>query len=138
MNFQKQHATQKRNQPRFGASKDKFSDLMYSFRPSANAGFIVNDLDFIFENYLTNTIAIFEVKTRAASLSYSQAKQIPFIDALLRAGVKETGINYLGFFVLTFENSCFDDGLAWIEKPLTGQKSIVSERQFFDFIQKHF
>lgn len=132
------HSTLQRNQPRIGASTDKFSELMYSYRSKANFGFVLNDCDFFLQNYSTNTLAIIEVKTKQASLSKSQAINFPLIDKTFEAGAPFTGVNYLGYYVLTFENLCFDDGRATMEYLRTGYKAEIDQTRFFNFLSKHF
>ena len=130
--------TTQRNQPRIGASTDKFSELMYSYRSKANFGFILNDCDFFLQNYSTNTLAVLEVKTKQANLSASQKFNFPLIDRTLEAGAPLTGVNYVGFFILTFENYCFDDGQATMEYLRTGYKATITQQRFFNFLNRNF
>jgi hypothetical protein len=90
-----------------------FSDFMYKFRVEANNGFTFVDIDTILRNYTKQTFALLEVKCKQAPLSYAQGKIFNEIDAALRRGMGD-GWQYLGFYILQFENTSFDDGKAWI------------------------
>ena len=90
-----------------------FSKFMYRFVSKANKGFTFIDCDAILRNYEKQTFSLLEIKCKQACLSYAQKKTFNEIDAALRRGVGD-GWTYVGFFVLQFENTSFDDGKAWI------------------------
>lgn len=98
-----------------------FSKFMYKFRVEANDGFTFIDIDTILRNYEKQTFALLEVKCKQAGLSYAQKKIFNEIDAALRRGMGD-GWQYLGFYILQFENTSFDDGKAWLNgQEITGE-----------------
>ena len=106
------HSTVQRNTPYLGSQLDSFSRFMYRFRIEANEGFTFIDIDTILRNYEKRTFALLEVKTKQAPLSYAQKRIFNEIDTALRRGTGE-GWTYFGFYVLSFENTSFEDGKAW-------------------------
>jgi hypothetical protein len=90
-----------------------FSQFMYKFRVEANSGFTFVDIDTILRNYEKQTFALMEVKCKQSPLSYAQKKIFNEIDQALRRGTGD-GWTYVGFYVLSFENTSFDDGKAFI------------------------
>ncbi len=106
-------STQHRNQPRTGASLDHFSEFMYRFRVEANDGFTFIDIDTILRNYQRKTFALLEVKTKQAPLSTAQTHIFNELDGALKRGVGD-GWTYLGFYILSFEKTSFEDGKAFL------------------------
>ena len=125
------HGTAQRNQPRIGNPTDNFSDWVYSLRSKVNDGFVSFDIDSVLWNYKRKAFCYIEVKTKNAPLSYCQQKQYPILQSILKSGATNEGYIFKGFFVLTFENTCFADGTATIQaigkdvvKPCTEQALI--------------
>ena len=97
-----------------------FSDFMYKFRQDANKGFTFIDIDTIVRNYEKQTFALLEIKCKQASLSYAQQKTFNEMDEFLRRG-SCCGWTYIGFHLLQFENTSFDNGKAFLNgQEITG------------------
>ena len=104
------------------SGNEAFSDFMYKFRSDANKGFVFIDIDTILRNYHKQTIALLEIKCKTAPLSYAQEKTFNEIDAALKRGMGD-GWQYIGFFLLQFEHTSFDNGKAWLnEQLITGDE----------------
>jgi hypothetical protein len=99
-----------------------FSDFMYKFRQDANRGFTFIDIDTILRNYEKQSFALLEIKCKQASLSYAQKKIFNEMDEFLKRGAC-CGWTYVGFHILQFEGTSFDDGAAW----LNGQEIAADE-----------
>jgi hypothetical protein len=94
-----------------------FSQFMYKFRVEANNGFTFIDIDTILRNYEKQTFALLEIKCRQANLSYAQKKIFNEMDEFLKRG-SCCGWTYIGFYLLQFEGTSFDDGAAWLNGQL--------------------
>lgn len=92
-----------------------FSEFMYSFRSDANRGFTFIDIDTILRNHEKQTFALLEIKCKAAPLSYAQAKIFNELNEFLERGTC-CGWTYVGFFLLQFENTSFEDGKAFLNE----------------------
>lgn len=109
----------------------KFNDWVRDNLPEASTGFMVTDIDFIFYNYNTKKIMFIEVKTHNKQVKDWQRNLFHNISEWVKNGIDNTW-DYLGFHLLTFENTCFDDGLSYYDnKPIT-------ERQFSSMIYSLF
>lgn len=128
----KEYSRTQRQTPYTGASLDDFSKLMYGYSDKANEGFTFTDIDGILRNHKKKTLAVIEVKTRGAVLTYSQTKTFNEFDKILRKGAMDTAWTYIGFYLIVFENTSFANGRAWIN----GKEA--TEKQFIDFLSKRF
>lgn len=132
MNTLNNYARTERKTPYTGAALDEFSKCMYEFKDHANEGFTFIDFDFLLRNHIKNTFAILEVKTRQGELTYAQTKAFRDVDTCFKLGSKLCGYDYIGFYALTFENTSFKDGTAW----LNGKE--ITNKQFFNWLKHHF
>jgi hypothetical protein len=102
--------------------EEGFSNFMYAYRDECNVGFTYVNFDAIIRNYHKKTFALLEIKCKQAPLSYAQGKIFNEIDAALRRGMGD-GWQYLGFYILQFENTSFDDGKAFLNgQEITGDE----------------
>ncbi|MBL7816002.1 MAG: hypothetical protein JNL70_13380 [Saprospiraceae bacterium] len=108
-----------------------FSDFMYKFRVEANDGFTFIDIDTILRNHKRQTFALLEIKCKAAPLSYAQGKIFNEIHEFLKRG-SCCGWTYVGFYLLQFENTSFENGKAF----LNGTE--VSEGDFRTWLKINF
>lgn len=79
------------------------------------------DLDFLIYNYKTRRIMFVEVKTRNAEMKTWQRMIFKQLDKWIKKGIDEDW-TYLGYHLIQFENTCFEDGKAYydhIEKTKT-------------------
>jgi hypothetical protein len=101
---------------------EEFSDFMYDFvNKSPPKGFVYVDCDGILRNHLTEKIGILEVKKMCGQPTYAQTKTWEVFNGFFSTGHFQN-YQYVGFFLLVFENTCFHDGRA----KLNGQE-ITSE-----------
>lgn len=71
-------------------------------------GYVATNVDYVWENYKTHQWFLLEEKRYGCTLQFSQAQQFVHIDKAI------TDENYLGFYVLIFENTTPDDGRMWL------------------------
>ena len=102
-----------------------FSNWIRERLPDSNTGFLVSDLDFIFENYKTKKVMFLEVKTRGADLRYWQTKLFNNLDRWIRNGIDDGWI-YLGFHTVQFENTFFNDGKCYLEGKETTEQELIN------------
>jgi hypothetical protein len=126
------YARTERQTPYMGSDFDEFSKLMYSYVSRANLGFTFTDIDGILRNHKKRTIGIIEVKTRNGSLTYAQEKTFNELEAILTRGCNGTSWTFVGFSVLRFERTSFEDGKAWFNDDLTTQE------QFLQYLTNYF
>ena len=126
------HSRSERKTPYTGASLDDFSKFMYDFKGDANEGFTAVDIDWILRNHKKRTLALIEVKTRNGLKTYAQTIIFKEIDTMLRASAKTAAnYQYIGFFTLTFENTSFENGNAFLnDKEIT--------KEYFNKWLKHY
>ena len=127
----KEYSRAERKTPYTGGALDSFSQLMYAYKNRANDGFTFCDIDAIVRNHKKQSLAIIEIKTRGANLTYSQEKQFNEIDEFLKRGVC-CGWEYLGFFKVVFENTSFEDG------KVTINDNEVTKDEFLTFLDVYF
>jgi hypothetical protein len=105
-----------------------FSGWIRNNLPDSSSGYMVSDLDFILYNYKTKQIMLVEVKTRNAELKTWQYNMFNNIEKWLEKGI-DSDWNFLGFHVIQFENTCFEDGKCFFDNKETTEielKSILS------------
>ena len=101
-----------------------FSSWIRDKLPDSSTGFLVSDIDFVLFNYKTKKVAIVEVKTRNADLKRWQKEFYRNLHNWIKNGVSD-GWVYKGIYVIQFENTCFDDGICYLNyKPVSEQKII--------------
>lgn len=110
--------------------------------PDSRTGFLASDLDFIVENWRSKKIAFLEIKTHRKNIEKKQKWQkILFsnIDRWVRRGIcEEKSWKYMGFFILLFDKTSFQDGKAWIAQ-IDGMNAfrnlkwrLISEQEVID------
>jgi len=106
----------------------KFSRWIRESLPDSATGFLVSDLDWIICNYKTKTIMLLEVKTRGKKLPAWQRKIFELLDSWIKRGITDDWL-YLGFHVIMFENTFFDDGDVYFDDKKVNEdylKSLLS------------
>jgi len=96
--------------------------------PDSSSGFMVSDLDFIFWNYKTRNLMLLEAKTRGSFPRPWQRNIFSMLDRMIRYAVQTMPefkmVTYHGFHVLTFQNTFFDDGEAYIDGQLSSEEDV--------------
>jgi hypothetical protein len=106
-----------------------FSGWIRKNLPDSSEGFMVSDLDFILQNWKTKKIMLIEVKTRNAELRSWQYNLFSNLDKWIKKGIDANWM-YLGFHIVKFENTCFDDGLVFFDDKVESEKNIVNLLSF--------
>jgi len=106
-----------------------FSYWVRSNLPDSSTGFLVSDLDFILQNYKTKKIMLLEIKTRNADMKQWQSKLFKQIDKWIRKSI-DAEWEYLGFHLIQFENTYFDDGKVYFDRKESNEKAIKKALSF--------
>jgi len=102
-----------------------FSRWVREKLPDSKTGLLVSDLDFIICNYKAKTIMLIEIKTRNKKLPIWQKILFQNIDKWIKKGIDKDWI-YLGYHVIRFENTFFNDGKCFFNENLKTEKEIIS------------
>jgi hypothetical protein len=95
--------------------------------PDSKTGYWVSDLDFILYNVKTKKLMFLEVKTRNSPPKWFQKTMWKSIHNWIRKGIDDDW-TYLGFNLITFENTVFNDGRCF----LNGKE--ISELELKEFL----
>jgi uncharacterized protein YuzB (UPF0349 family) len=109
-----------------------FSEFMYQYSRYANKGFTYTDIDGVLRNYTKKSVALLEIKCKNAQLTYCQTCIQSEFNTWLTIGTAASGWAYHGYHSLVFENTCFENGKAW----LNGE--IVTEFEFISWLGRLF
>ena len=93
--------------------------------PDSSTGFLASDLDFILEIYKTKKIMLLEIKTRNSELKTWQRMLFNNIDKWLRKGI-DSDWTYVGFNVIKFENTFFNDGKCYLNEKEINEEELIS------------
>ena len=91
-----------------------FSEWVRENLPNSDTGWVTSDIDWYMFNYKTKKCCIVETKTRNANLTYTQEQMYSNISKWIGEGSKKDGWNFIGFFLVKFENTFFDDGKVYL------------------------
>lgn len=106
-----------------------FSGWIRENLPDSSGGFLVTDLDFILYDYKTKKVMLLEIKTRNSCVQFWQSKIFGNLDKWIRNGINE-GWQYLGFHVLKFKNSWFDDGRVFFDGEEVYEQDLIEKLSF--------
>lgn len=106
-----------------------FSGWVRENLPNSNKGFMVSDLDFIFQNYKTKKVMLLEVKTRSAKLRKWQKILFANLDKWIKHGISKDW-QYLGFHTVRFENTDFNNGRVLFDNKLVTEKELIENLSF--------
>lgn len=102
-----------------------FSQWIRTKLPDSSTGYSASDLDFVLWNWKTNKVMLIEVKTRMAKPRAGQKMMWRRINKWIRKGI-ESDWKYLGFHLVQFENTIFEDGKCLLDnKEITEQDLIT-------------
>jgi hypothetical protein len=114
-----------------GTRSIQFSQWVRTELPDSSTGFIASDIDWVFQNWRTKKIMIVETKTRNKQLPTWQRIMYEELDRWIRKGCE--GYTYLGWHVIVFENTWFDDGNVYLDGVLSSEKNI---KEFLSLVDK--
>lgn len=101
-----------------------FSGWVREKLPDSSTGFMASDLDFILWNYKTRRIMLLEIKTRLSKPREWQRIMWSNMNKWIQKGIDDDW-TYLGFHLVTFENSDFSDGKCFYDyKEITEDELI--------------
>lgn len=116
-----------------GIPPTEFSEwLRHQSRISSNKGFRATNLDYIWTNEYSKKWMLIEEKRHMAKLGWSQTGQFHTLDEI--ASKDE---NYVGFFLIQFENTSPEDGRIFITKKFDRENKEtveVSKDELLDFL----
>jgi len=95
--------------------------------PESKTGYLVSDLDFVLYNYRTKKLMMLELKTRNAPPREWQKLMWQNMHKWIKKGIDDDW-TYLGFNLITFENTFFNDGRCY----LNGKE--ISELELKEFL----
>ena len=111
--------------------KQKFlSDWVRFNHPDSDNGFMVSDLDFVIYNYKSKKIIFLESKTYNKQISNWQRKLFEMLNRWIKNGTDE-GYQNLGFHLVTFEKSGFNDGKVFFDKKEVNEQEL---KQILSFL----
>jgi len=94
--------------------------------PDSSLGFMVTDLDFILYNYNTKKFMLLEVKTRNAQLRKWQENIFNNLSKWVKQGIDKDW-TYLGFNVIKFESTFFNDGKVYWNNQETTEEDLIKK-----------
>ena len=101
-----------------------FSDYVRENLPPSVMGFKVTDIDFILCNEKTRKIMMVETKTRNKEMPSWQKDIFRNLDKWLRKGI-DPSWTYLGFHVVTFQNSTFENGNVYFDGEQVTEHELI-------------
>jgi hypothetical protein len=104
-----------------------FSKWVREFLPDSQTGYSASDIDFILWNWKTKKIMLVEVKTRSKEIAKGQKTMFQNLHKWIKKGVAHDW-QYLGFHLITFQNTFFDDGKVFLD----GRE--ITERDLIEFL----
>jgi len=106
-----------------------FSGWIRKNLPDSATGFLVSDLDFILFNYKTKKIMLLEIKTRGIYPKTWQGKLFNNLDKWIKNGIDKDW-QYLGFYLLRFENTFFMDGKCFLRDKEISEEELITFLSF--------
>ena len=101
--------------------------------PDSSNGFMASDIDFYIFNYKTLNHALVEVKTHSSELKRWQREMYERLGRWIGEGGSSEGWNFIGFFIIKFENKDFEDGKVY----LNGNESSELEIKTILSLEEH-
>jgi hypothetical protein len=102
-----------------------FSQWIRTKLPDSSTGYSASDLDFVLWNWKTNKVMLIEVKTRMAKPRTGQKMMWSLIDKWIRKGI-ESDWKYLGFHLVQFENTIFEDGKCLLDNKEISEQDLIT------------
>jgi len=108
---------------RTGIRELKMSGWVRNNLPDSCFGFLVTDLDFIMYNFNTKKIMLLEIKTRNSQPKKWQRRIFQDLARWIKNGI-DSDWEFLGFHLIVFENTFFDDGKCYWDNKLSNEDEI--------------
>jgi len=102
-----------------------FSSWIRKKLPDSSTGFSVSDLDFILWNWKTNKVMMLEIKTRNSIPRAGQKIMWQNINQWIKNGIDDDW-TYLGFNLIQFENTNFNDGKCFLNYKEIKEKELIN------------
>lgn len=106
-----------------------FSGWIRKNLPDSSEGYMVSDLDFILQNYKTKKLMLLEIKTRHSDLKIWQKRLFKNLHKWINNGI-DADWKYLGFHLIQFENTYFEDGKCFFDYKEISEKDLKSKLTF--------
>lgn len=107
----------------------EFSQWVKDRLPDSSTGYMVTDLDFVMQNYKTKKVALVEVKLHNKIIETWQDNVFRFLRDCIRNG-KPDGWEFIGYFVIRFENTNFKDGKVYLNGNESSEEAIIKKLTF--------
>ena len=101
-----------------------FSKWVREKLPDSSTGFSASDLDFILWNWKTKKVLLLEIKTRLSTCRKGQKMMWQNINKWIKKGIDKDW-NYLGFHLITFEKTDFEDGKVFLDNKEIQEKDLI-------------
>ena len=101
-----------------------FSQWIRKKLPDSYTGFRVTDLDFILWNEATKQVILLEIKSKQAKLKPYQHRMWGHMNRWLINGCDW---EYLGFHLVTFENTSFEDGRCFFDHDEISESELIEK-----------
>ena len=102
-----------------------FSGWVRKKLPDSSTGFSASDLDFILWNWKTKKIMFLEIKTRNSKPRTGQKIMWKNINKWIIKGI-DNNWTYLGFNLIQFENTNFEDGKCFLNYKEIKEKQLIN------------
>jgi len=107
----------------------ELSDWIREKLPLPSTGYGVTDVDLALYSWKSNRFMLIEVKKKMFEIKFAQRSFFAMLNKRLRKTPTETDDwEYLGFHLITFENTFFHDGKVFLDHIE------VSEQELIDFL----
>ena len=107
----------------------KFNDWVRYKLPDSYTGFSASDLDFIFWNWIAKKVMFIEIKSRKKYPKKGQKIMWKNIHKWMLKGI-DNDWEYLGFHLIQFENTDFEDGKCYLDKKEIKEKELIDFLSF--------
>jgi hypothetical protein len=106
-----------------------FSGWIRNNLPDSDTGFSASDLDFILWNWKTKKVMLLEIKTRMSNPRVGQKMMWKNINRWMFKGIDDDWL-YLGFHLIQFENTSFEDGKCYLDYIEISETDLISYLSF--------
>ena len=109
----------------------KFSNWLRNDAPQPKDGFVLFDVDYVWENYHQHKWMLIEEKTYKADMSKCQYKQIERRHKINKKGDGGKG-RYYGYHIIQFEKESPEDGKIWLDRQEVSKERLMAFLRFED------